>query len=81
MKSIERRFDNIAEKNQSWSSYVCFAEAVKGQGFTRQTLHRWFQKLVDKDDYSQGDKKELLTNLENLSKPVRTAEIGVNLPR
>jgi len=70
MKSLERRFNNIAEKNPYWGSYVSFAEAVKEQGFGRQTIRRWFQKLVEKDDYARNEKKELLTHLEELANPI-----------
>lgn len=74
MKSLERRFNNIQEKNPFWSSYICFAEAVTGQRFTPPILHRWFQKLVAKDDYSQSDKRSLLRHLDLLSNPLRTPE-------
>lgn len=74
MKSLERRFADIAERKPTASSYACFAEAVKGQGFSRQTIHRWFQKLVDKDDYARDEKKELLAHLEQLSNAVRTTK-------
>lgn len=72
MKSLERRFNNIAERNPSWSSYLCFAEAVKEQCFNTQTIQRWFNKLVDKDDYARGEKREVVDFLVNLSNPVRT---------
>ena len=72
MKSIERRFNNITEKKPFWSSFICFAEAVKGQRFTPPILHRWFQKLVQKDDYAQSDKRTLLRHLDCLSNPLRT---------
>ncbi|KKQ00899.1 MAG: hypothetical protein US07_C0005G0014 [Candidatus Levybacteria bacterium GW2011_GWB1_36_18] len=75
MKSLERRFNNITEKKPNQSSYLCFAEAIKRRGFSQQTIHRWFQKLVDKSDYAKGEKKGLLENLGNLSNPVRTTEI------
>lgn len=75
MKSIERRYSNIAEKNPNWSSYICFAETIKGCGFSKQTIHRWFQKLVDKSDYAKNEKKEILAHLEGLSNPVRTTKI------
>ena len=76
MKSIERRFNNITEKKPFWSSFICFAEAVKGQRFTRPILHRWFQKLVQKDDYAQSDKRTLLRHLDCLSNPLRTTGTG-----
>lgn len=81
MKSLERRFISIAEKKPNQSSYMCFAEAIKEQGFSKQTIHRWFQKLVDKSDYAKGEKKGLLENLANLSSPVRTTEIKTKLTR
>lgn len=67
MKSIERRFNNIRKKKQGWSSYICFAEAIKGQKFSREAVHRWFNKLVDKDEYSLRDKKKILANLLSLT--------------
>lgn len=75
MKSIERRFNNITEKKPFWSSFICFAEAVKGQHFTQPILHRWFQKLVQKDDYAKSDKRALFRHLDFLSNPLRKAEI------
>ena len=71
MKSLERRFNKISAKNPLWSSYVSFAEAVHYQNFTRQVIHRWFSKLVDKNDYVKCEKKEILSHLENLTNDVR----------
>jgi len=68
MKSLERRFKNIVDKNPFWSSLTCFMEAVTGRGFGRQAIHRWFLKLVEKDDYESGVKKDILAHLEDLSK-------------
>jgi len=75
MRSIQKRFNNITNKNPNWSSYICFAEAIKEQRFSKQTIHRWFQKLVDKDDYVNNEKKEILTHLENLTNTLRTTKI------
>ena len=69
MKSIERRFNNIQQKNPYWSSYVCFFSAIERQNFTKQTIARWFNKLVEKDDYSSSDKKAILTQLYAHSNP------------
>jgi len=66
MRSIERKFNNIEERNPRWSSYLCFAETVKAHKFSRQMIHRWFQKLVEKSDYDRKDKKVILRHLENL---------------
>lgn len=74
MKSIKRNFESAREKRPAWSSYVCFAEAVKGKGFSKEAIRRWFNKLVEKDDYAKNEKKALLENLVRLSSPVRTPE-------
>jgi hypothetical protein len=68
MKSIERRFSNIAERRPSLSTFACFGEAVRGQNFSRQCIRRWFHKLVDEDDYAARDKKDLLAHFEALTK-------------
>ncbi|KKR46469.1 MAG: hypothetical protein UT82_C0012G0016 [Parcubacteria group bacterium GW2011_GWB1_40_14] len=67
MKSIQRRFNNVSEKNPNFSSYLCFAIAVAGQGFSRQRLCRWFYKLVDKDDYAWSERQEDLRHLNELT--------------
>ena len=67
MKSLQRRFNNIIKMNPYWSSYICFTEAVIDQRFSRQTVHRWFNKIVDKNDYDKKDKKIILSHLLNLS--------------
>lgn len=69
MKSIERKFKKIQERNPYWSSYVCFFFTVKGRNFSRQTIARWFNKLVEKDDYSSSDKKSILADLYIHTKP------------
>ncbi len=67
MKTLQRRFNNTELKNPNWSTYIIFAEAIRGQGFSRQTIHRWFSILVHKNDYDSKDKRAILRNLERLS--------------
>jgi len=67
MRSIKRRFNNIAKGNPFWNSYMCFAEAIKEQKFSKQTIHRWFYKLVNKNDYDKKDKKAILAHLSGLT--------------
>ncbi|MFZ2187333.1 MAG: hypothetical protein WAV46_01765 [Candidatus Moraniibacteriota bacterium] len=66
MRSIEARFKKVQVRNFIKSSYDCFAEAISGQKFSREVIHRWFMKLVNKDDYAKREKKELLLYLESL---------------
>jgi hypothetical protein len=63
MKSIERRFKRITKRNPYWSSYVCFWSTVRYQRFTKKTISIWFNKLVDKDDYSKSDKKACISHM------------------
>ncbi len=68
MKSIQRRFNNVQEKNPYWSSMICFNEAIKEQGFSQKNIYYWFPKLVDRDDYDRSDKTEILSFILDLSK-------------
>ena len=68
MKSIARRFKKISEKNPYWSDNTCFAVAITGQNFSRQTIAKWFNKLVDKNDYGKNDKKAIRAFHESLTK-------------
>lgn len=67
MKSIQRRFNKIQEKNPYWSSIVCFNETIKEQGFSRKSIYYWFSKLIDKNDYQKCDKRDTLCFLLRLS--------------
>lgn len=67
MKSLKRRYNNIAQKHTGWSSYICFAKAVTGQKFSRRILQHWFNKLVDKRDYARNEKTQILRHLETLT--------------
>ncbi|MDP1814521.1 MAG: hypothetical protein Q8K92_08760 [Leadbetterella sp.] len=69
MRSIERRFKNIAEKYPFWSSLTCFRRAIEGQGFKKRTLYLQFNKLVEKDDYDQKEKRNILHDLVNPKPP------------
>jgi hypothetical protein len=68
MKSLKRIFDKVKERNPLWSDYLCFAEAVRGKKFSRKTIVRHFNSLVDKGDYVKGEKKDILKFLVVLSK-------------
>lgn len=70
MKSLERRFQAIRERNPYWGDLICFSEAVARQNFQPQIVARWFNQLVDKNDYLPRDKKDILIQLNNLSKSV-----------
>lgn len=74
MRSIERRFFNLQKKQPNLSSLINFGAAVKKQRFSTDTIHRWFNKLVETDDYEKSDKRAILRHLVLLSNPARTTE-------
>jgi hypothetical protein len=67
MRSLERVFNKIKQDNPLWSDYICFAETVNGKKFSRQTIRQYFNRLVDKHEYVEKDKKTLLKQLSELS--------------
>ena len=75
MRSIEKRFKQIEKYNPYWSSYICFSESIKNQRFSKPIISRWFNKLVEKNDYDKKDKKEILLYLYNLSNRSEDDEI------
>ena len=70
MKSLQRRFNNISKQNPYWGSWTCFAGAVRDQEFSKRTISKHFNALVEKDDYDKRDKKELIKNLLSLSQNI-----------
>jgi len=69
MRSLEARFRNVSRYNPFWSDYICFAESVDGQKFSRSTIAHWFKQLVDKSDYDLKDRNNLIRQLFTLSNP------------
>jgi hypothetical protein len=68
MRSVKKVFNRINSENPYWSDYICFAEAVRGRRFSRKTIIRNFNSLVDKEDYARSEKKEIIDFLVELSK-------------
>ncbi len=69
MRSIKRRFTNEQDKSPELSSFINFGTAIKSQRFSKDMIHRWFNKLVDKEDYQKSDKNEILKHLVSISNP------------
>lgn len=81
MKSIERTFITIKEKNPYWGSYIIFAETVKQTHPNYRILKLWFNKLVDKTDYSSSEKTQLLAHLKSLITPLTMYELPKDFAR
>lgn len=68
MRSIQRRFNHFQNQNNNLSSFSNFTKAVRGQHFSKDIIGRWFNKLVEKDDFVKADKRTLIKHLVSLSK-------------
>ncbi len=68
MRSLKRVFEKLKRENPCWSDYTCFSLAISGKNFSKKTISKYFNKLVDSDDYSEREKKQVLKWLFSLSK-------------
>lgn len=59
-KRLKKDFLTLSLENPNWSSYVCFACAINGLGYSDSEIYYWFNKLVEKDDYHPSQKSTLL---------------------
>lgn len=41
---------------------------VRAQGFKRETISKWFNKLIQKDDYEPDERNQLVAQLVSASK-------------
>lgn len=68
MRSIKARYLGIQKRYpELYSSYICFARAIKEQKFSCETISKWFNILVEKDDYAQKEKRGVVKHLHYLS--------------
>ncbi len=72
MRSLKRVFGKLNRENPNWSDYTCFSHAISGKGFSKKIISQYFNKLVDKDDYSREEKRDLLECLFRLSQGIKT---------
>ncbi|MCX6747416.1 MAG: hypothetical protein NTW98_00490 [Candidatus Nomurabacteria bacterium] len=68
MRSIEKSFKHTQVKNPYWSTFTCYANAVKGRSFSKDSIQRNFNKLVDKNDYAKDERVQILTYLYDITK-------------
>jgi len=53
----EVEFDETKRLNLFWSDHTCFAETIKNRkNISTRIIQRYFDKLVDKDDYAKNEK-------------------------
>ena len=57
---MKKQFEIIQDKYPAHSSFICFEKLIAGKNYKWNIVRKWFNKLVDKDDYDKDDKKEVL---------------------
>jgi hypothetical protein len=65
---FEKQFKALKEKNY-WSDLIVFNNLIMGKKLSKITLARYFNKMVDKSDYSKSDKEAILAHSNSLTNP------------
>lgn len=63
MRSLERRF----KKSKNTTTITKFYDAIAYQKFSKDRIKRYFNQLVDKDDYYMPEKRAILQDLYRLT--------------
>jgi hypothetical protein len=64
MHSFAYQFKEIQRLNPYWSSWVCFCETLKRMKIKdRGKIRKYFNQLVEKDDYAKSEKNQLINYL------------------
>jgi len=69
MKTLENTFNKIKKANCYHSTIVCFIKTIRNKNYCPRVIKYHFNRLVEKDDYSQKDKRNILKSLYALTKP------------
>lgn len=75
-RGVVRRFGLYQDKRPFVSTLVNYAAALKGSGLSHDIVRRWFNKLVDKDDYSASEKRDLVQFLDSLAMAATASRIS-----
>ena len=65
--SIKEKFLDISERKPYWSSYICYAETIRGSKLDRASIEEGLVALVERGDYIGCGRTAILDNLEALA--------------
>ena len=66
-----KEFEETKRLNPYWSDHTCFAETVWNRRFlSSKTIKKYFDILVDKDEYAQDEKSQVIKHLIGLSQGI-----------
>ena len=57
---MKDRFKELSEKYPNLGSAIIFVKVIKGKGYTKPVIRKWFKILVDESDYSKMEKESIL---------------------
>jgi hypothetical protein len=57
---MREKFKELTEKYPNHSSFIVYTKVIKGSGYSKGVVSKWFKLLVDSSDYLISEKKELL---------------------
>ena len=60
------KFNKISADNPYWSTYTCFAETITKEELNKPLIMRYFNMLVDKEDYAKNEKEYVMRFLSSL---------------
>lgn len=80
MKSLKRSFEALQKKRPFSSSLINFNGACRDGKFSRDKVGRWFNKLVDPEDYEGNSKREMVAYAYELSKGLNRTPNEGELP-
>ncbi len=67
MYQVKKRFEKIANAKPVLSTYMVYAETIRGTGLSEITIRRWFYRLVEPDDYAPNEVQPILRHLASLA--------------
>lgn len=70
-KELREIFDIIVDQNPGLSTLICFSKAIAKRHYEQAYITKWFNKLVDKEDYATRDKDEVLEWLHKFTHSTR----------
>lgn len=66
---IKSRFNLAVRKLSGVSTFIAYAEAIRGMGYNRGAVSKGFFNLVQKGDYLGSESEELCEWLQQQSQP------------
>ena len=69
MKSLERRFYDLQPRREGCGPIIIFNAACKNGRFSFRKICYWFNRLIDKTEFEEADRRDILHYAFSLSNP------------